>query len=265
MPLFQCVEENLRAAMRCYSFASEQGETRDLSGVTITSCGMDFPVFNSAMLTSPVDGGIREMDQRIAVAAVHYKARQLGWSFWVCEDLLHPELRGQAPHVFRKRNMEVIAQPPGMLAEKLAPPAGALPRLDCRRVNDARTRFDFADIASIVFALPFATSKKIYGHEGTWNSGMSGYVGYLENKPVSIVTTVYGGGVIGIYSLATLPQHQRLGFGESLMRHAAEEARRETGIEALVLQSTKQGLGLYARMGFRMVTKFSVYMLEGCD
>lgn len=265
MPLFECVEENLRAAMRCYSFASEQGETRELAGVTIASCGMNYPVFNSAMLTSPVNGGVREMDQRIAVAAVHYQARELGWSFWICEDLLHMELRGQAPHVFRKRNMEVIAQPPGMLAEKLAPPSRALPQLECRRVSDARTRFDFADIASIVFALPFVTSKKIYGNESTWNSGMSGYVGYLDGKPVSIVTTVYGGGVIGIYSLATLPQHQKLGFGESLMRYAAEDARQETGIEALALQSTKQGLGLYARMGFRMVTKFSVYMLEGCD
>ncbi|HUS06803.1 MAG TPA: GNAT family N-acetyltransferase [Bryobacteraceae bacterium] len=265
MPLFGLVEENLRAAMRCYSFASVEGEIRELPGVTIASCGMNYPVFNSAMLTSPVEGGEQELDQRIALAAVHFKARMLGWSFWLCEDLISPGLRCMVAQIFRKRNMEPIAQPPGMLAAKLEPSTRQLPCLNCRRVNDDRTRFDFSDVASVVFSLPFATSTKIYGPESTWKSGMAGYVGYLNGKPVSIVATIATGRAIGIYSLGTLPQHQGYGLGETLIRHAVAESQRENGLDTVVLQATKEGFGLYVRMGFRIVTSFAVYLREGCD
>ena len=41
-------------------------------------------------------------------------------------------------------------------------------------------------------------------------------------------------------------------------------ARNESGIEKTVLQATPQGSHLYLRMGYRIVTKFSIFMREGC-
>jgi hypothetical protein len=43
------------------------------------------------------------------------------------------------------------------------------------------------------------------------------------------------------------------------MRHALAEARRENGVQRVILQSTPAGLRLYERMGFRAVTRVSVY------
>jgi predicted acetyltransferase len=43
------------------------------------------------------------------------------------------------------------------------------------------------------------------------------------------------------------------------MRHALKEARREHGIERTTLQSTPAGYGIYERMGYRTVTKVTVY------
>jgi ribosomal protein S18 acetylase RimI-like enzyme len=59
--------------------------------------------------------------------------------------------------------------------------------------------------------------------------------------------------------VATLPESQRLGYGEAVMRYAIEHARREHGIERSILQSTPAGFRLYERMGYRTVTKVAVY------
>ena len=70
------------------------------------------------------------------------------------------------------------------------------------------TRLEFAHIASIVFSLPFGTSKRIYGATGLWESPSYGWMGYFKGKAVAIVTVVIASDAIGVYSLGTLPQHQ---------------------------------------------------------
>jgi len=85
------------------------------------------------------------------------------------------------------------------------------------------------------------------------------YVGYVNGEPVATAATLLGGGAVGVYNVATLPDHRRHGYGEAVMRHALEQARREHGIECSTLQSTPAGYGIYQRMGYRTVTKVAVY------
>ena len=59
--------------------------------------------------------------------------------------------------------------------------------------------------------------------------------------------------------MATLPGHQRQGYGEAVMRYALEQARAEHGLSRTILQSTPQGLQIYLRMGYRTVTGVSVF------
>jgi ribosomal protein S18 acetylase RimI-like enzyme len=70
---------------------------------------------------------------------------------------------------------------------------------------------------------------------------------------------VAGGDALGVYNVATLPGHQRRGYGEAVMRFALNEANRDLGMERSILQSTPAGLRLYRRMGYRTVTRISVY------
>jgi ribosomal protein S18 acetylase RimI-like enzyme len=70
---------------------------------------------------------------------------------------------------------------------------------------------------------------------------------------------VIADGVAGVYNVATIPPHQRRGYGELVMRHALEEMRREHGVERTILQSTPAGYRLYERMGYRPVTTVAVY------
>jgi ribosomal protein S18 acetylase RimI-like enzyme len=257
--MYNAVEQNLRAAMRCYSLLGGKAEARDYPGVSVASTGLDVPVFNSAMLNQPTDS-IEDVIQR---AELHFRMRHLGWTFWLCDDMVSTAVRGSMRDYFRSRGLSCIATPPGMYAERLLPAVRPRATMTFSRVSDERTRLEFAHVASVVFSLAFATAKQIYGSPGLWQPPSHGWIGYFEGKPVSIVTVVIAGGVLGVYSLGTLPQYQCCGFGETLLRHALECARAESGIERTVLQATPQGSQLYLRMGYRIVTNFSIYLREG--
>lgn len=259
--MYSVVEQNLRAAMRCYASIGNGSEARDYPGVAIASSGLNVPVFNSAMLTACADN----LNPLIATADTHFGSRKLGWTFWICDDMVAPHLRDHGMlRLFRAKGMTRIASPPGMFAHRINESSRKAAPLTFARVGSEQTRQEFSHIASIVFSLPFATASRIYGATGLWNLPSYGWVGYFQGKPVTIVTVVVAGDALGVYSLGTLPEHQGSGFGETLLRHALEEARLQTGITRSVLQSTTQGLRLYLRMGYRIVTRFSIYLREGC-
>jgi len=77
-----------------------------------------------------------------------------------------------------------------------------------------------------------------------------------------IVALVENDATLGVYSLATLPEDRRLGYGEALLRSAVEQARQDMRVERVVLQSSDAGHSLYRRMGFRETTKFSVFLTK---
>jgi ribosomal protein S18 acetylase RimI-like enzyme len=258
---FKVVEENLRAAMRCYSRVCDRGDAHDYPGVTVSYCGLSAAVFNSALLNTPVGEG--EFLKSIAMASVHFRQRSVGWTLWLCEDLLSDySLRKRVSGLARDNGLDPIANPPGMYAERLEPPRQELPVLAYRKVLDAPTRLDFAHLSSVIFSLPYQTSKQVYGSESLWSGPMSGWVGYLNGQAVTLACVVIAAGAAGVYSVGTLPAFQRRGFAEAIMRHALAESRAEAGSEITVLQSTPQGIRLYTRMGYRPVTRFGVYMYD---
>ncbi|MCP5118935.1 MAG: GNAT family N-acetyltransferase [bacterium] len=114
----------------------------------------------------------------------------------------------------------------------------------------------------MVFRVPFETTLTIYNSERAWATDLIAYVGYFDNQPVATAATVTGDGAVGVYSVATLPEYRGKGVAEKITRYALDQAREMTGIERSVLQSSKQGLGLYERMGYRVVTQFAIYTAE---
>ena len=257
------VDENLRAAMACYSRSTPRGETRNYPGIALASSGVNFSVFNSVMLTGIVED-LTCLKRLLAVAALHFRERQLAWSSWICDDMLSGQAAARAAQALSELNMQLVAEAPGMIADQLAPPLREPAALDCLPVNDAPTRKAFCDIASIVFALPLRVSHSIYGEAAIWSGPMTGWVGYHEGRAVSIAATVAAAGSIGLYSIATLPNHQGKGYAETLIRQALAKARETTGLERTVLQTTRAGLNLYLRLGYRVVTRFRVHTKESC-
>jgi ribosomal protein S18 acetylase RimI-like enzyme len=254
---FQTVADNLRESFRVIAGSRGGGELRELRGVSIASAGVTFQMFNAAFLSGPVANDA-ELTQRIMLPTVHFNARGLEWAYWVCEDFIQTPARRRSRLTFEKHGLRHSVDLPGMVAEQVKPPVRMLPIVDVRRVGDAPTKDAFCAIGSVCFHVPLSWFREVFEGESVW-AEFAAYVGYVNGEAVSTAAVVMGGGVAGVYNVATLPGYQRQGYGEAVMRHAVADARREHGVERTILQSTTAGLRLYQRMGFRTVTRVAVY------
>jgi GNAT superfamily N-acetyltransferase len=259
---FEIIDENLRTAMRFFGRATGSGDIASLPGVEAICSGLDYGVFNIAMLTENLSRREHGLDFCVAEAARYFKTRTPRWSFWLCEDRLDVSSRHRAREVFANFGLRVISHPPGMIANSLLPPSRNLPPLETHRVSSGADRRAFAEITSISFEIPYTIATAVYTREPGWKGDYRGFVGIADGRVVVIAATVAASGVIGVYSLATRPSYRRMGYAEALLRAAVTETQQETGIEKVILQSTEDGYPLYRRLGFRDSTRFSVYLTK---
>ena len=84
------------------------------------------------------------------------------------------------------------------------------------------------------------------------------YVGYLDGAPVATAELTVSEGAVGLYNIATLEAYRRRGFGTALTLRPLLDARRE-GHALAVLQASQQGVGVYARLGFRETGRYTEY------
>jgi len=256
---FLTVEENLRCAMRFFGEATGTGEVRSLNRTVAMYSGLEYGVFNIALLTRPATASEGGLDPALTETARYFKQRTRRWSFWLCEDLLDAATRRKARQIANDFGLRPISYPPGMMASQLLPPVRPLPEIECRPVNDDETRGAFAEITSLCFEIPPGIANAVYGSAGAWNGLYKGFVGMVKGRPVAIAAMVEAAGALGIYSLATVPALRHQGYGEALLRAAAAWSRPASD-GPFILQSTEAGHALYRRMGFRDVAKFTVYL-----
>jgi ribosomal protein S18 acetylase RimI-like enzyme len=256
------VADNLLEALRFFGRARPDAEIHDLPGVSLIFCGLNYAAFNAALQARRTLDDAQELSQLIDISAKRFDARSLRWTYWLCEDFLHPPLRREAPRIFKRHGLRHLTEAPGMYTDRLAPATRDLPTLDIRPVADEATRSAFSDVMSTSFEIPQSVSLSVYGAERAWKGSFQGYVGYANGRAVTTAASVITGDVIGLYSVATLPQHRRLGFAEAIMRGVLEQAKRSRGVSRMVLQSTSSGFSLYEAMGYRTVTSFNVYIAD---
>jgi ribosomal protein S18 acetylase RimI-like enzyme len=256
------VAGNLIEALRFFGQARADAEIRDLPGISLIFCGLNYAAFNAALQARPIEGDSRELSHLIDISAEQFDARSLRWTYWLCQDFLSEPLRREASRIFKRHGLRPLTEAPGMYTDRLAPVSRELPALDVRPVADEATRNAFSDVMSTAFEIPHSVSLSVYGAPRAWRGSFEGYVGYSKGRAVTTAAAVITGDVIGLYSVATLPQHRRLGFAEAIMRQVIEQAQRSRSVSRLVLQATSSGFSLYEAMGYRTVTSFNVFIAD---
>ncbi len=71
-----------------------------------------------------------------------------------------------------------------------------------------------------------------------------------EGMPVATASVFYGAGVAGLYSIGTIPDARRRGFAAKVTE-ACLAAAVEDGYDVAILQSSRMGLPLYEKLGFK--------------
>jgi GNAT superfamily N-acetyltransferase len=256
---YEHVERNLRHAMAFYAGAHVAGEVREMPGVSAINCGWNYPVFNSALLSSAVPGLEGGLGTRLAMASIYFRALGMGWSYWACHDLMDDATRRLLPDTCYTYGMDPVLTAPGMYVEELAPPKRPAPTIEVREVCDDSTRVAFAHLVSLIFDLPFQMTMHVYGTQNCWKTGYAAYIGYVDERPVTMVMINVSQNCCGFYSVGTVPGYRRRGYAESVMREGHRLMRNRLHFNGCVLQSSTVGRRLYEQMGFREVTRFSVF------
>ena len=85
------------------------------------------------------------------------------------------------------------------------------------------------------------------------------YLALLNGKLVGTSQLFLSGGVAGIYNVSCIPEARGQGIGSAITLAPLLKAR-ELGYRIGILQASKQGYGVYRRLGFQNFGKLSVYL-----
>jgi ribosomal protein S18 acetylase RimI-like enzyme len=256
---FRDVADNLRQSFRVLAEGRPRAIVLELPGVSIASLGVTFQMFNAAFLSEPVET-YPVLEARLQAAKDHFDSQSLRWSFWICEDWLTTQaVRRKLSRACETFSLRLSSELPGLAAEFIRRPARNLPGLEFRRVDSPETLDDFRALGATCFHVPIGWFAEVFDAGITAAHPFVCWVGYHGGQPVATAATVSAHGVTGLYNVATIPEYRHRGCGEAITRHALDTAVREANSARLVLQSTSDGLRLYQRMGFELVTRILVY------
>ncbi len=86
------------------------------------------------------------------------------------------------------------------------------------------------------------------------------YLGWYENKPVSVGMAIYHGDIVTLHKIGTLPEYRNRGFGYALTHTILLDAV-HSGCTMALLTATSMGKSLYDRFGFTQCGFYYVYAL----
>ena len=255
---FHSLADNLRESFRALADGKPRGTVLELPGVSIASLGVAFQMFNAAFPSQFIESQA-ELTVRLTIAAEYFRANNLRWSFWICEDWLAMPVRRKLSQICADFGLRLSAEMPGLAAETIGPPTRKIPPLDVRLVRSAEALEDFRVLGSTCFHVPPAWFSEVFDAAVPRHQKFICWVGYASGIPVATAATISSHGVVGVYNVATAQEYRQRGYAEAITRYAINAALRENEAERVVLQSTSQGLNLYARIGFKVVTRVLVY------
>jgi GNAT superfamily N-acetyltransferase len=116
-----------------------------------------------------------------------------------------------------------------------------------------------ASIAAAGFEAPLEMFEQLVPPAVLAQTGCSAYVGSVDGQDVVTALAFTGGGHVGIFNVATPPSHRGRGYGTAITAHAAS-AGFGSGAKFAYLQSSPAGFKIYARLGFRTLEMWLVWV-----
>jgi ribosomal protein S18 acetylase RimI-like enzyme len=174
---------------------------------------------------------------------------------------LGPSMRPlDLPRRLLEHGFEHVGDDSGMALDLAdLPSADAPPGLRTERLQDDRLLACWVETMLEAFDLPRTWSAWFEGRCGALSlAAWSHYLGYLDGQPVATASSFTADGVAGVYNVGTLESARRRGIGLALT-HAALEDARARGTRQAVLHASELGYSIYRQLGFRTISRGSLY------
>jgi len=243
-----------------YARRAENGFIRERDGIAAAFCGVAMPLMNMVFLTSPITDAA-DLDRRLELAHEVGRASERPWIFTLCEDWLPPAVHARAPAILGAAGMAPVSTTTGMVADELARPRRAPPpELAIRPVDSEAARRLVADLNTCAHHMPAAWGYEALGREELFGADVWGEVGYVGETAVSTSTTALVDRRLYVMMVATAAGHTQKGYAEAVIRHSLARAMAKTSVRRTVLHATVAGQPLYASMGYRATSRFTMYM-----
>jgi ribosomal protein S18 acetylase RimI-like enzyme len=164
-------------------------------------------------------------------------------------------------------SLRTAAAAAGLVAARSSPAmvraTGLLPEETAKvvRVAGAAGRERYIDALAAGFGAPKELFDELMTEPLMKAPGVTSYLIEVDGEPVATGSGVVAEGLVGIYNIATLPEHRRRGYG----RLATEAVMRDgfaAGVEGAYLMASDMGEHLYLSMGFETVENWSYLTAE---
>jgi len=225
--------------------------------------GLPIPFFNVALVTA------REVS-RDALGTLGRDAAKwsagtaVPWMLIVTHEALAPGV--DAASVLETSGLIPLIPMTGMRARQLAPSTRAANGLALEVSADDVSCEAIFDVNSAAYGMPLDACKPTYGKRSFWASHVPA-IGRVDGMPVASAAVFMVAGYRYVALVATLPDRQRRGYAEAVMRHALEVAAANHGDRPTTLHATDAGRPVYERMGYEPIATNTAFIhtrfLEG--
>jgi ribosomal protein S18 acetylase RimI-like enzyme len=225
----------------------------------VSDSGVTWPAMNAAFVA---DAGLKlpEFASQLDEAIQYFSSRQREFMVVMAPELLPDDLRGAVLQELANRQFVPALQLEGMAADQLQPSLHPVPGLEIRPVGDQHTRSALAELNAVAYEIPPDWALEALATSRLWSDPVTGFVGYLDGRAVACAAVLLLEGVEYVALVATLPEYRGRGMAERVMRYALQAGRERTGWTRTALHSTPAGLSLYKKMGYRVLTSFTLYL-----
>jgi ribosomal protein S18 acetylase RimI-like enzyme len=118
-----------------------------------------------------------------------------------------------------------------------------------------------ATVAARGFEVPEAPFIQLMTPSVLGQPGVRCYVGEVDGEVVTTGVGVTLGPFVGIFNIATPPEHRGQGFGAAVTARAVADGFAD-GAQWSYLQSSLSGYNIYARLGFATVERWECWVTE---
>jgi ribosomal protein S18 acetylase RimI-like enzyme len=256
--LVNAIEQNLFSLISTFGKIWE-ARVNDPPGVIRSISDIPVSLFNSIMDARLTSEDVETTIQYLVDDAWRRKVPIL---WWVGPSTLPTDL----PGYLQKYGFAVDDDGPGMAVvlsevnENQPMPAG----FSVQTVQDDSARWEWCRTMAAGFGIP---ATKIELLVNSWHYLLShvdpkttrAYLGMLDGKPVATSLLQLGGGVAGIFGVATVPEARQRGFGAQVTLFPLLQARL-MGYKAAILQASEMGFPVYRSLGFQEYCRISSYI-----